>query len=187
MFSSRQTWDEGKTMTTEATIATGPGSGGPVRITAHHRSTKRLGCWTTSHRFDVRASSSLVVLDLLLARIDPGDIEIRLDIDHAAVKLLVPDGARIDDDDLRWVGRGRVKDWTGTSAPSGRRIHLLGEMRNAEVRVHRGGVAILSLLCSPRHVRDVQLAHKEGRLDYLHDVHEQDLKGRPPLSHGDGR
>ena len=127
------------------------------------------------------------MLDLLLARIDPGDIEIHLDIDRATVKLLVPDGARIDDYDLRRVGRGRVKDWTGTCAPGGRRIHLLGEMRNAEVRVHRGGVAILSLLCSPRHVRDVELAHKEGRLDYLHGVEEQGLQDRPRLSEGDRR
>jgi hypothetical protein len=43
------------------------------------------------------------------------------------------------------------------------------------------------LLCSPRHVRDVQLAHKEGRLDYLHGVHEQGPERRPPPSEGDGR
>jgi len=174
-------------MTTETTMTSSLGAGEPVEITAHHRSIKHLGYWTTSRRFDVRASRGLVVLDLLLARFDPGDIEIHLNIDHATVKLLVPDGARIDDDDPRRVGRGRVKDWTGTSAAGGRRIHLLGEMRNAEVRVHRGGVAILSLLCSPRHIRDVRLAHKEGRLDYLHGMHEQGPEGRPLLSEGDGR
>jgi hypothetical protein len=57
----------------------------------------------------------------------------------------------LDHDDLRRVGRGRVKDWTGTPAPDGRRIKLVGELRNAEVRIHRGGVAILSLLLSRRH------------------------------------
>jgi hypothetical protein len=178
-----------RTMTTDMamTPSLGAGVGELVQITAHHRSTKHLGYWTTSRHFHVRASSSLVVLDLLLARIDPGDIEIHLDIDHATVKLLVPDGARIDDDDLRCVGRGRVKDWTGTSAPGGRQIHLLGEMRDAEIRVHRGGVALLSLLCSPRHVRDVQMAHNEGRLGYLHNVHEEGPQGRPPLSEGDRR
>ena len=174
-------------MTTAATITTGPRTGEPVQIAAHHRSTKHLGNWTTSRRFVVRASGSLVVLDLLMARIDPGDIQIHLDIDHATVKLLVPDGARVDDDDLRRVGRGRVKDWAGTSAAGGRGFHLFGEMRNGEVRVHRGGVAILSLLCSPRHFRDVQLAHKEGRLEYLHGVQEQGPEGRPPLSERDGR
>jgi hypothetical protein len=92
-------------------------------------------------------------------------IDIALDIDHATVKLLVPDGAIIDDDDLRRVGRGRVKDWTGASAPDGRRIRLVGEIRNAEVRVHRGGVAILSLLQSRRSRNEVRKAHREGRLN----------------------
>ena len=113
----------------------------PVRVRAHGRSGKHLGDWTTARRFDVRASRSFVVLDLLLPEIEPGEVEIDLDIDHTTVKLLVPDGASIDHDDLRRVGRGRVKDWTGTPAPGGRRIKLVGEMRNAEVRVHRGGVA----------------------------------------------
>ncbi len=140
-------------------------------IQAHHVTVKKLGYWTTSRAFDVRASRALVVLDLLLPRIEGGDLEIHLDIDHATVKLLVPDGANIDDADLRRIGRGRVKDWTGVGAPGGRRIRLVGEMRNAEVRVHRGGVAILSLMLSRKHVREVREAHREGRLDYLHDVH----------------
>jgi hypothetical protein len=134
------------------------------RIRAHHRVVKRLGPWSTARHFDVRASRSLVVLDLLLPLIEPGDIGIHLDLDHATVKLLVADGATIVDDDLRRVGRGRVKDWTGTSTPGGRRIHLLGEMRHAEVRVHRGGVAILSLMCSPRRLREVRQAERDGRL-----------------------
>jgi hypothetical protein len=133
-----------------------------VPIRAHGRSVKRLGSWTTARRFDIRASRSLVVLDLLLPELEPGEIEVGLDIDHTTVKLLVPDGANIDDDDLR-VGRGRVKDWTGAASPDGRRIKLVGELRNAEVRVHRGGVAILSLLLS-RHRGEVRQAHREGRL-----------------------
>jgi hypothetical protein len=134
-----------------------------VPIRAHGRSVKRLGSWTTARRFDIRASRSLVVLDLLLPELEPGEIEVGLDIDHTTVKLLVPDGANIDDDDLRRVGRGRVKDWTGAASPDGRRIKLVGELRNAEVRVHRGGVAILSLLLS-RHRGEVRQAHREGRL-----------------------
>ncbi len=74
------------------------------------------------------------------------------------------DGAIIDDGALRRGGRGRVKDWTGARTPDGRRIRLGGEMRNAEVRVHRGGVAILSLLRSRRSLSQVRKAHREGRL-----------------------
>jgi len=136
------------------------------QIRAHHASVKKLGPWTTARRFDVRASRGSVVLDLLQPPIEPGEIEIQLDIDHSTVKLLVPDGTIVDDGDLRRVGRGRVKDWTGTARPDGPRIRLVGEMRNAEVRVHRGGVAILSLLLSGASFRDVRRAHDQGRLGY---------------------
>ena len=128
--------------------------------------------WATGRRhaaFDVRAARGSVVLDLRSPRMAGPDIEIRLDIDHATVKLLVPDGAIIDHDDLRRVGRGRVKDWTGISSPGGRRIVLLGEMRNAEVRVHRGGIAILSAMCSREYVADALRARREGRYPSIDD------------------
>jgi hypothetical protein len=134
-----------------------------VQIRANQRVVKEFGNWTAARRFDVRASRGIVVLDLLTPEIDPGDVEITLDIDHATVKLLVPDGAVIDDDNLRRIGRGRVKDWTGSAAPGGRTIRLVGEMRDAEVRVHRGGVAILSLLASRNARRQVRDAHRAGR------------------------
>jgi hypothetical protein len=133
-------------------------------IRAHNRSAKHFGAWTTARRFDVRASRSSVVLDLLLPEIEAGEIEIKLDLDHSMLKLLVPDGTVIDDGDLRRVGRGRVKDWTGSAAPNGRVIRLVGEIRSGEVRVHRGGVAILSLLASRAH-RQVREAQKAGRLE----------------------
>ena len=158
-----------------------------VRIRAHDGVVKKRGNWTTARRFDVRASRGRVVLDLLLPRIEPGEIEIELDIDHGMVKLLVPDGANVDHDDLRRVGRGKVKDWTGTGAPGGRRIKLLGELRNSEVRVHRGGVAILSLMLSPRHLRDVREAHNDGRLEYLNDAQQADGDGPLGLTHDSPR
>jgi hypothetical protein len=139
------------------------------RIRAHNRVVKKLGHWTTARSLDVRAARGSVVLDLRSPRIAGSDIEIRLDIDHATVKLLVPDGAIIDHDDVRRVGRGRVKDWTGISAPGGRRIVLLGEMRNAEVRVHRGGIAILSAMCSREYVADALRARREGRYPSIDD------------------
>ncbi len=140
-----------------------------VRIRAYHGVTKKLGHWTTARRLDVRAARGSVVLDLRSPRIEPGDIEVQLDIDHAMVKLLVPEGAVIDHDEARRVGRGRVKDWTGTSAAGGRRIVLLGEMRNAEVRVHRGGIAILSAMCSRAYLADARQARREGRFPTIDD------------------
>ncbi len=156
-----------------------------VAIRAHRRSLKRLGYWTTARRFDVRASHGSVVLDLLLPRIEPGEVELWLDIDHATVKLLLPDGASIDDGELRRVGRGGVKQWGGTATAGGRRIVLSGEMRNAEVRVHRGGVAILPLLLSRAHRDEVREAHREGRLGYPGAPQEpggegEELRGEAP-------
>ena len=150
--------------TSLATQAPGARAAEPVRIRAHGRAVKKLGRWTTHRRFDVAASRGSVVLDLLLPRVEPGEIDIHFDLDHAMVKLLVPDGANIDHDDLRRIGKARVKDWTGTGTPSGRRIKLRGELRDAEIRVHRRGVAILSLLVS-RSSRDaVRQARREGQL-----------------------
>jgi hypothetical protein len=149
---------------TDLPVAT-PGAGQePVRVRSHHGAVKLLGAWTTTSRFDVRASKSLVVLDLLVPHLESDTIEIALDVDHTTVKLLVPDGANIDHDDLRRIGRGRVKDWTGTAAPGGVRVRLIGEMRHSEVRVQRGGIAIVSLVLAGQG-RAVRQAHREGRLD----------------------
>src|SRR5215469_17936436 len=141
----------------------------PVPIRAHGTVAKKLGHWTSERELDVRASRGGVLLDLRSPRISAGEIEIQLDIDHTVVKLLVPEGAVIEHDDVRRVGRSRVKDWTGTSVPGGRRIVLLGEMRNAEVRVHRGGIAILSAMCSREYVADARQARREGRLPAIDD------------------
>ena len=135
------------------------------KIRAHNASVRRTGPWTTARRYDVRASSSSVVLDLLLPEIPDGEIEIALDLNRSALKLLVPAGAVVDADDLRRVGRGRVKDWTGTAAPDGRRIRLVGEMRGSEVRITRGGVAILQSMLSREGRRHVREAHDRGRLE----------------------
>jgi hypothetical protein len=144
----------------------------PVR--AHGTVVKQLGHWTRARKFDVRASRGSVVLDLrspqiTAGHVGAGDIEVRLDIDHAVVKLLVPDGAIVDDGDARRIGRCRVKDWTGTGAPGGCRIVLTGEMRGAEVRIHRGGVAILSAMCSREYVADALRARREGRFPTIDD------------------
>ena len=134
------------------------------KIRAHNDSIRRTGPWTTARRFDVRASGSSVVLDLLLPELEDGDIEIALDLNRSSLKLLVPDGAIVDADELRRVGRGRVKDWTGMSAEGGHRIRIGGEMRDSEVRVNRGGVAILQTMLTREGRRHVRAAHDQGRL-----------------------
>jgi hypothetical protein len=147
-------------MTTTNVLAAPDHVTAPIR--AHGTVIRRLGHWTSAQHLDVRASRGSVTLDLRSPQIPAGDIRVDLDIDHAVVKLLVPDGAVVDGDEVRRVGRGRVKDWTGTPA-DGRRIVLAGEMRSAEVRVYRGGVAILAAMCSREYIADALQARREGR------------------------
>ena len=148
-----------------------PGSGDRADPGPRHRdrAMRLRGHWTSAQHLDVRASRGSVMLDLRSAQIPAGDIRVDLDVDHAVVKLLVPDGAVIDGDEVRRVGRGRVKDWTGTPAADGRRIVLGGEMRSAEVRVYRGGVAILAAMCSREYIADALQARREGRYPTIDD------------------
>ncbi|HKS98995.1 MAG TPA: hypothetical protein VJT31_05630 [Rugosimonospora sp.] len=134
----------------------------PVRIAAHHAVTKRLGHWTTERDFQVRAHRGSAVLDLRSPRIPAGDIRVDVDLDGALLKLLVPDDAVIEDWDLRRERRGRVKDTEAPAVPGERRIVLTGVLRGAEIRVHRGGIAVLSAMFSREFWADMRRAHREG-------------------------
>jgi hypothetical protein len=140
-----------------------------VRVPANNTLTKRLGNWTTARRFEVRAHRGSAVLDLRSPRIPAGDIHVQVDLDHATLKLLVADDAVIDDWDLRRSGRGGIKDAQGPDAPGGRRIVVSGHMRDGELRVHRGGIAILSAMFSRQYVADLRRAHKQGGFPTVDD------------------
>jgi hypothetical protein len=148
---------------------TQPTAAAPVRIPANHTVTKRLGNWTTARQFQVRSHRGFAVLDLRSPQIPAGDIQLDLDLDHAVLKLLVAEDAVVDDWDLRRVGRGKVKDAVGPDAPGGRRIVLRGRIHRGEVRVHRGGVAILSAMFSREYLADVRRAHKQGGFPTVDD------------------
>ena len=104
-----------------------------VQVRAHDCVVKKLGDWTTARRFDVRASHGMIVLDLVLPKLEPGEIEIALDLDHAVVKLLVPTGNTIDDE-LRCVGRGRSRTGPARHLPAG-----LGSSSSARCATPRCG------------------------------------------------
>src|SRR5947208_5828856 len=142
----------------------------PVSIRAHRRAVRKLGHGTAARRFDVRASRGTVLLELRSPRIPAGDIEIRLDLDHAMVKLLAPDGAIVDHDDVRRVGRCGYVDWSGTPAPDGRRIRVTGEMRRSELRVNRGGIAIVSAMLTREYLDDLRRAFGETHAASLEDL-----------------
>src|SRR5260370_27894565 len=128
----------------------------PVRVAANYEVTKRMGNWTTAREFQGSARRGHGVLDLRSPHLEAGQITVDLELDHAMLKLLVPDGAVIDDWDLRRLGRGRVKDTEGRMAADGRRIVLTGQMRHGEIRVHRGGIAQLSAMFSREYLADLR-------------------------------
>lgn len=141
-----------------------------VRIHADHRSEKRLGAWTTARVFQVRARRGSVVIDLRAPHIADGDIELDLDLDHSTVKLLVAEDAVIDQWDLAWTGRGKVKQtYHHNPAGTGRRIHLTGQVRHGEIRVQSGGIARLSAMCSREYLADARRAHAQGGTPTLDD------------------
>jgi hypothetical protein len=134
----------------------------PVRVPANHTVTKHLGHWTTERRFEVHNHRGHAVLDLRSPRIPDGDIEVAVDIDHGVVKLLLPEDAVIDDWDLRRCGRGKLKDAVGPNGADGRRVVLTGSMRGGEIRVHRGGIAMLSAMFSKEYLADLRRVLREG-------------------------
>ena len=140
-----------------------------VRVEAYNANVKKLGDWTGANRFEVKARSGYALLDLRSPRIE-GDIEVHVQANRSAIKLLVPEDAAIDQWDLTVTGRGKVKDWEAPSAAAtGRRIRLVGDLHKSEVRVNRGGVAILAAMFSREFVEDCKRARREGGRLTVHD------------------
>ena len=79
----------------------------PVRLHADHIALKRLGDWTNAGRFEVRARRGSVVLDLRSPRLPAGELVVDLNLDRAMVKLLLPDDAVVEQEDVVWSGSGK--------------------------------------------------------------------------------
>jgi len=146
------------------------------RIHADHTTVKHLGNWTDAAAFEVRARRAAVVLDLRSPRIRwDGPVTVHAALAHAVVTLLLPEDVTVDHWDLAWNGRGKVKDAGPTGKPGERRLRLSGTAADGEVRVHRGGVAQLSAMCSRAYLQDLRRAHREGRLPTVDDPARDDL------------
>jgi hypothetical protein len=145
------------------------GTSTKVRITANLATIKRLGNWTHDRDFEVRAHRGRAVVDLRSAEIPVGDIHLVVDLDHATLVLLVSDDAVIAERDLTRIGRGQVSDTEGTGREGGRRIVLTGNLRHGEIRVRRGGMAVLSAIGSREFVADLRRARAEGRTPSVAD------------------
>jgi hypothetical protein len=140
----------------------------PVQIHADHDAVKRLGTWTTARRFELRARYARLEIDLRSPGIEDGAIDVAVELDNSVLILLVPEDAVIDQARLRWTGRGRVKDAADRTG-GGRAIHLTGHIQRGEVRVRRGGAAILAAMFSREYAEDVRRAHRDGTVPAVDD------------------
>jgi hypothetical protein len=141
----------------------------PVRVATHHAVTKRLGHWTTQREFVVRAQRGKAVLDLRSPQIADGDLHLDVELEHATLTLLVADDATVEDWELRRAGRARVKNSQPQSAPASRRVVLTGQIQHSEIRIQRGGVAMLSAMCSREYLADLRRAHRLSRYPSVDD------------------
>ncbi|GLZ81131.1 hypothetical protein Afil01_59380 [Actinorhabdospora filicis] len=139
-----------------------------MKIAAFNTVVKKLGDWTDATDFDLRADGALAVLDLRSPRIT-GDITVRLDARRSVVRLLLPEGAVVDRWDLRFTGRGKVKDHEAPTGEGTRTVRLVGTVADGEVRVNRGGTAVLFSMFSRAWVDDVRRARREGTAVTVHD------------------
>ncbi|HET9138443.1 hypothetical protein [Actinophytocola sp.] len=138
-------------------------------VQAHYSSNRKLGHWTTARRIEVKAMRGSVVLDLRSPQIEDGDIEIDLLAERSIIKVLVPENAVVDHWDLNKVGRARVKDAPFEETPGGRRIKITGQLGHGELRIRRGGMAVLASMFTREYVDDVFKAHKAGTVPTLID------------------
>lgn len=128
-----------------------------TQIHADHTTAKRLGDWTRSNLFQVRARKGMVVLDLRSTEI-AGDIDLTLDLQRSALTLLLPQDVAVDQWDLRFPARGRVHDLV--PAEAGRTVRLAGTATDSQIRVRRGARAELTAMFSPGRLKEMHRAHQ---------------------------
>jgi hypothetical protein len=139
----------------------------PERIHVDHSAINRLGHWTTATAFEVRSRKGKAVLDLRSAQIT-GDIQLDLDLRRSALILLLPDDAAIVTWDLRFDGKGRVKD-DRPPAAADRRVHLRGAAADSQVRVRRGGVAQVTAMLSRDYLAELRSTRRTGTYPTVDD------------------
>jgi hypothetical protein len=129
---------------------------------------KHLGHWTEATEFDVRARRATVVLDLRSQRINWAEpVTVRPALAFATLTLLLPEDVAVDDWDLAFTGRGRVKDAQPGTGPA--RLRLAGTVADGEIRIRRGGSAQLTAMCSRAYLDDLRRAHRDGGVPTVDD------------------
>ncbi|HEV2637305.1 MAG TPA: DUF1707 domain-containing protein [Actinocrinis sp.] len=109
-----------------------------LRLAVKHGHADRIGLWEVPARIELELQHSHSILDFRTAPVPAEGVTIHLSARHSSVRLLVPDDARIEHDEVRWMhsaindrGARMVTTWDGPV------IRLVGDMAHSAVRVRR--------------------------------------------------
>ncbi|WP_243063392.1 FAD-dependent monooxygenase [Humibacter sp. RRB41] len=126
---------------------------------------RRLGAWSATRRYTVRADRSRIVLDLREACRRFTGVTVTAELVETTLILLVEDGTQVRNE-VEWSGKGTFKDRWGHGENGAGTLTVLGSAQGSEVRIHRGGVAVLDDLTSWERLRE--LRGQEGATEVEH-------------------
>lgn len=109
----------------------------PVELRANMSSLKRNGRWTVPQEMIIRNRLGSTELDFTDARIDHAEVRIRLEVSGGTVKLLLPERAAANTNDVR-VTAGSIKDKVGTGTTAARpRFVITGSITAGSLKIRR--------------------------------------------------
>lgn len=108
----------------------------PVELRANMSSLKRTGAWTVPRRLIVRNRLGATELDFTEARIDHAEVDVELDVSGGSVKLLLPERATVDTNDVVVVA-GSVKDKAGGNRGGKPRFVVSGRITAGSLQIRR--------------------------------------------------
>ena len=151
----------------EATVNSTATASGIERIHVDHASVKRLGHWTGAGFFHVRVRRGTTVLDLRSPRV-AGDIDMELEVRRSTIVLLLPGDVAVDHWQLRFDGRGRVKDDQPPTTAT-RSVRLRGAAADSQIRIRRGGAAQLTAMFSREYLADLRRSRRAATFPTVDD------------------
>jgi hypothetical protein len=109
-----------------------------LRLSVSHGHADRIGLWEVPARMELELQHSNSTLDFRTAPVPAEGVTVYLAARHSSVRLLVPEHARVEHDEVQCRhsaindrGAGRVTSWDGPV------IRLVGDINHSTVRIKR--------------------------------------------------
>ena len=111
-----------------------------LRLSVRHGHADRVGLWEVPARIELELHHSNSTLDFRTAPVPAEGVTVYLEARHSSVRLLVPDHARVEHDEVQARhsaihdrGARLVSTWDGPV------IRLVGDVHHSSVRIRRPG------------------------------------------------